>query len=119
MLALLTAFVLSCGGHWVVLQGIAWVNMVREYSEHVSVVEAVGMTVSGKFPCKMCKAIADKRQQEKKDKHEKLPDFKKEFLVAAVLPAPRLISLPLVYPVAREHRPQFEAAPPTPPPRLA
>ncbi len=43
----LVAFVFSCGGQWPVLQGVAWANMVREYSEAVPFTQAVQMTFSG------------------------------------------------------------------------
>ncbi|MDX6766157.1 MAG: hypothetical protein SFU85_05160 [Candidatus Methylacidiphilales bacterium] len=117
---LLTAFVLSCGGHWVVLQGVAWVNMVREYSEHVPVARAIEMTLSGKFPCKMCQAIAEKKQQEKeKSDHGKLPDLKKDFLLATAPVVVRPAPSPWTYPVIEEYAPLVSGTPPTPPPRLA
>lgn len=63
-LVVLAAFLFSCGGHWYVLQGIAWVNMIRDYSQFVPVAEAVRMTLSGQYPCSLCKAIAEKKQAE-------------------------------------------------------
>ena len=61
-LVVLVAFIFSCGGQWVVLQGLAWANMVREYSEVVPLQQAVKMTLSGEYPCPLCKAIAEKKQ---------------------------------------------------------
>ncbi len=61
---ILAAFVFSCGGNWAVLQGIAWANMIREYSEVVPLAQAVQMTLSGEYPCVMCKAIAEKKSSE-------------------------------------------------------
>ncbi len=46
----LAAFVFSLGGHWYLLQGLAWVNMVREYSQMVPLTQAVEMTLSGNRP---------------------------------------------------------------------
>ena len=63
-LLVLGAFVLSCGGNWAVLQCVAWVSMIHEYSEMVPLTEAVGMTLSGKYPCAICKAIAEKKQSD-------------------------------------------------------
>ena len=60
LLVVLVAFIFSCGGQWPVLQCIAWVNMVREYSEIVPLAKAVEMTFSGQNPCAICKAIAGK-----------------------------------------------------------
>ena len=74
LLVALTAFIFSCGGHWYVLQGVAWVNMIRNYSEMVPFSEAVSMTLSGKYPCAICKAIAEKKstEQQKSFSAEKL-----------------------------------------------
>ena len=47
-LIVLAAFIFSCGGHWYLLQGIAWIKMIRDYSQFVPVNEAVSMTLSGK-----------------------------------------------------------------------
>lgn len=63
-LVVLAAFVFSCGGQWYVLQCMAWANMIREYSQMVPFTEAVSMTFSGKYPCAICKAIAEKKQSE-------------------------------------------------------
>lgn len=92
--------------------------MVRDYSERVPVMTAVKMTFSGQYPCKMCKAIAEKRQQEN-DKLTKLPEFKKDFLET---PAPVLAgppSAPLTYAVTEDHPVTLRDVPPTPPPRQA
>jgi hypothetical protein len=115
-LALLTAFVLSCGGHWYVLQGIAWVNMVQEFSEHVPLIAAVKMTVSGQYPCKMCKAIAEKKQQEEKEQ-TKLPQVKKDFLEPLELVLAEPGSAPWIHPVPTFHLAPRWGTPPTPPPR--
>jgi hypothetical protein len=63
-LIVLVAFVFSCGGHWPVFQAIAWGNMVREYSQMVPLTQAVEMTFSGRYPCPICKAIAEKKSSE-------------------------------------------------------
>jgi hypothetical protein len=52
------------GGHWAVLQGIAWTGMLIKYTQEVPVVTAVKKTFSGDAPCSMCKAIAEKRSEE-------------------------------------------------------
>jgi hypothetical protein len=76
LLVVLVAFTFSCGGQWPVLQGVAWANMIREYSEMVPLAQAVEMTFSGQYPCAICKAIAEKKQEENTKfatsfKHEK------------------------------------------------
>ena len=54
------------GGHWVVLQGVAWARMVHEYSSQESLSFAVQKTFSGRHPCSLCKKIALGKQKEKK-----------------------------------------------------
>jgi hypothetical protein len=113
----LAAFVFSCGGQWYVLQGIAWIKMIHDYSEAVPFTTAVGMTFSGDYPCAICKAIADKKQSQD-DKICSIEKFEKKLMpsmaVALLPPAPTSFSY-----VALED--SFSARtepPPTPPPRL-
>ena len=54
------------GGHWAVLQGVAWTRMVHTYSAEGSLQSAVEKTFSGKHPCSLCKKIACEKQKEKK-----------------------------------------------------
>jgi hypothetical protein len=54
------------GGHWAVLQTIAWAQMVRDYSKNVPVGEAIVRTLSGEYPCGMCTRISAERQKEEK-----------------------------------------------------
>ncbi|MGA7214288.1 MAG: hypothetical protein WBX20_08790 [Terrimicrobiaceae bacterium] len=60
------AFFSLAGGHWFVLQTIAWVQMVREYSRSAPILEAVEKTFSGDYPCTMCTRIAEGQQNEEK-----------------------------------------------------
>ena len=54
------------GGHWALLQGVAWANMIHEYSAHDSLQAAIGKTFSGNYRCSLCKKIAEAKQKEKK-----------------------------------------------------
>lgn len=55
------------GGHWAVLQTVAWVEMIRAYSlEQGSMIAGVEKTFSGKAPCEKCHQIQEGRQQEEK-----------------------------------------------------
>src|SRR5258708_6190788 len=38
------------GGHWAVLQTVAWAQMLRDYSKDATVTEAVAKTFSGDAP---------------------------------------------------------------------
>ena len=61
MLALLA----NCGGHWLVLQSVAWTTMLVENARQGSFVQAVQVTFDGAHPCGMCVRIAEGRKNEK------------------------------------------------------
>ena len=52
------------GGHWAVLQTVAWTGMLMEYSRDSSFGEAVVKTFGGHAPCKMCRAIEQGKRNE-------------------------------------------------------
>lgn len=112
----LAAFVFSIGGHWYLLQGLAWVNMIRAYSQVVPLPEAVGMTFSGQYPCAICKAIADHKNSDQQkaftfDKTEK--KFPLPVEIAIFQPSVSIFS----YPDFVSSLLLRSEAPPTPPPR--
>jgi hypothetical protein len=117
-LLVLVAFIFSCGGQWCVLQCVAWVNMIHDYSQVVSFTQAIGMTFSGQYPCEMCKAIAEKKQSES-DKICSLEKYEKKFFspVAVAPSAPPASSFS--YAAYRDFLQARTEPPPTPPPRLA
>jgi hypothetical protein len=114
----LAAFIFSCGGQWYLLQGIAWIKMIHDYSEVVPLTTAVGMTFSGDYPCAICKALADKKQAQD-DKICAFEKFEKQQMssLAVAVPAPGLISFS--YHVWENGFSTRAEPPPTPPPRLA
>ena len=52
------------GGHWAVLQTVAWTGMVIEYSKDSPFAAALVKTFSGKAPCKMCHTIEAGKEKE-------------------------------------------------------
>ncbi len=117
-LIVLAAFVFSCGGQWYVLQGVAWIKMIHDYSQMVPLSTAVSMTLSGQYPCEICKALAEKKQSEdaKLCSFEKV-DKKFSPPVAVALIRPESVSLQyLGYLNSLQTRSE---TPPTPPPRPA
>jgi hypothetical protein len=54
------------GGHWVVLQTVAWAQMLRDYSRSATIAEAIERTFSGGYPCTMCIKISEGQQKEEK-----------------------------------------------------
>ena len=114
----LAAFVFSCGGQWYVLQCVAWVKMLHDYSQMVPFTEAVTMTFSGQYPCEICKVIAEKKQSEN-DKICSLEKVEKKFLPPVAVALARPDATPFQYPSYLSSLQVRSEPPPTPPPRLA
>ena len=90
-LVMALALFLVAGGHWAMLQGVAWATMVKDFSKTGSLTEAVGKTFDGKHPCAMCKKIASARTSEEKAPVTVKIDKKAEVFVSSSgseLPAP-------------------------------
>lgn len=114
------------GGHWGVLQMVAWARMVADYSEGRGLMVGVKETFDGEHACPMCKKIAAGKQQEQS---QQLPlsknvreDLTKWFSISpsgSVLPQPSwedsLATLRIEAPEL--HSPQWDTQPPVPPPR--
>jgi hypothetical protein len=112
---------LVAGGHWAMLQGVAWVTMVHDFSRGGSLTQAVEKTFDGKHPCAMCKKIAKAKNSEASG--EKAPvtvkmDKKAEVFVKAPgseLPTP--VSRSFAYgPAPFVSIPELCFAPPVPVP---
>jgi len=59
------ALMVSIGGQWMLLQGVAWVGMAVSYSIEVgSVKEGLEKTFDGEHPCPLCKAVQKGGQEE-------------------------------------------------------
>lgn len=124
LLCLLAALHLV-GGHWGVMQMVAWAQMLRDYSQDRSVAEAVIDTFDGEHPCAMCQKIKSCRAEEEKQKPASLlkMDQSGSWLVTSVValdlpesPWTRensLVGFVIPQPLAA----QYLAAPATPPPR--
>ncbi len=68
LLALLAILVAS-GGHWLLLQSVAWANMIVAFSQTDSLTTALEKTFDGRHPCPLCKKI----QQGRKTEQQKQP----------------------------------------------
>ena len=53
------------GGHWGVLQAVAWMKMLVEYSQAEGIRTGFTKTFDGEHPCEMCKSISKGRESEK------------------------------------------------------
>ena len=63
-LLVVLALVACIGGHWALLQSVAWTQMLVERTQAASFGEAVKTTFDGAHPCALCKRIADGKQKE-------------------------------------------------------
>ncbi len=71
------------GGHWAVLQSVAWTGMIIEYSKGSTLGAALKKTFGGNAPCEMCKTIDAEKQKESRLPSPLKPDKKAEkFLVS-------------------------------------
>ena len=115
------ALFLVAGGHWAMLQGVAWTSMVRDFSKTGSLTEAVGKTFDGKHPCPMCKKIASARTSEEKAPVTLKVDKKAEvFVASARSEVPMPLARPIVYgPAPFVVMPERFFAPPVPVPIAA
>ena len=60
--------VLTIGGHWMLLQSVAWVRMAVVFSEKAPLAQSLRMTFDGKHPCKLCKAVQEGRHSAKEER---------------------------------------------------
>ena len=64
-LVVVTLF-LAIGGHWALLQTVAWASMIVDYSRTEALTVAVEKTFDGQHPCAICSVIQKGQQSEKK-----------------------------------------------------
>ena len=117
-LLVILALLASVGGHWAVLQSVAWTRMIIERAQADSFAAAVQTTLDGEHPCEMCKRITEGKQHEQQE--EKAPVQVKLDLVCEL----RLIafdppSQPFIFPSSPTEGTPRAQRPPVPPPRLA
>jgi hypothetical protein len=112
---------LVAGGHWAMLQGVAWATMVHDFSRNGSLTQAVEKTFDGKHPCAMCKKIAKAKNSDASGENAPVTvkiDKKAEVFVKAPgseLPTP--VSRPFAYgPAPFVSIPELCFAPPVPVP---
>jgi hypothetical protein len=114
------AFFGANGGHWAILQSVAWAEMWVHYAHTETVVQAATKTFDGKHPCTMCKRIA---RQKSKEKKQDITLTLQKFSFA------KLESVSLTFPLSfakfrynlsfRLLNSQLTLSPPTPPPQAA
>jgi hypothetical protein len=117
-LFLIVALLAATGGHWAVLQTVAWTNMLANNLRTGSIEEALTKTFDGKNPCSMCQQITAGKRAEKK---AEFPTLAKKLEFCSERPA-FVFSAPKDFRLVVFHFDRLTAwseAPPTPPPLAA
>lgn len=119
---LIFAFFCSVGGHWLILQGVAWGKMTVSFiqTEKDTISIALQKTFDGKHPCKLCKQIEKHRPISEKQDPKQFEIKQKDPLWIEV--ADRFL-IPLERTKVLYSYPEssfsFSIKPPTPPPRIS
>jgi len=116
-LSLVLALFAATGGHWAVLQSVAWSAMLVRYSHESGIASAVEKTFDGQHPCALCAKIAKARSEGKKQQAQ-LFQNKLEFCeepVSDLLCPPHHFSWMIASNVFSE---VLGNEPPSPPPRI-
>ena len=116
-LFLILALLAATGGHWAVLQSVAWTTMFAANLTTESFSEAVSQTFDGKHPCRLCCAVKAGKAAEKKTDFP-APITKFEY----VNEAPRFVFVAptafMLLTSAQQIFPDRNSSPPVPPPRV-
>lgn len=112
------------GGHWGMLQVVAWTGMLIDYSQDNPFTTAVEMTFDGDHPCAICKQVDECLSADLGDAERKAPGkvqktMKPDALVGQVMMSVALAItdlLPATAPVAGPMGTDLE--PPRRPPRV-
>lgn len=108
------------GGHWVAIQGVAWVTMIMNQSQEAPLVEAIGKTFDGQNPCNLCKAVAAGQDKERERQDDLADPGSKLIAVLAVeSPAPPRSFSEVTYFPRSVAGHSIDAVLPSPPPRAA
>jgi len=117
-LTVAAALIVAVGGHWAMLQSVAWVNMVVSYSQQAPLKEAISMTFDGEHPCNLCVAVKKGKQEEQERSVLKVETKLDFVLLVQSTYLPPELPFTLLSSASDIVLPRTEA-PPLPPPRFA
>jgi hypothetical protein len=111
--------VISIGGHWALLQSVAWMTMLVDYSKDAPLSVAVQKTFDGKHPCRLCKIVKHGQQTEQQQDATRFKVKPDSWLLAGAFDFE--IAQPPATPIFSSQRiiHARAEAPPVPPPRFA
>ena len=117
-LIVILALLASIGGHWALLQSVAWTRMIIERTHADSFATAVQTTLDGAHPCDLCKRITEGKQNEQQPE-KSLVKVKMDMLCERRIIAIAPTSEPLIFQSSPTQGTPRAERPPVPPPRAA
>ncbi len=75
------------GGQWLMLQSVAWANMLRNYSQETKLSKALLNTFDGNHPCPLCRFIQKERSEQENPSKTLVPSPNKSPLCSIVFAA--------------------------------
>jgi len=118
VLMLLVLFAAS-GGHWMVLQSVAWSRMLVSYSQEGRFATAVVKTFDAQHPCDLCKRIAQSKGTEPQPARALEVETNAVFVAPAVTVIVRLEGISWRLKIPEAHGELRAEQPTAPPPRSA
>ena len=109
---------LAVGGHWAILQSVAWIGMTISYSQEMTLSVALKKTFDGQHPCKLCNVVKEGKQAERKHDTLKIETKLDFFCLRGAAYHPPDFSFFLLSSFDEFAFARLET-PPTPPPRPA
>jgi hypothetical protein len=116
-LLVLFAAVQLLGGHWAVMQTVAWTGMLIENARTESLGEALVKTFDGSKPCPLCLAVKAGRESEEKQDVAKLL-VKIEAILASQVALPARAEVARRFFIVGLADREVSVAPITPPPKV-
>jgi len=65
-LVIALALCMATGGHWALLQTVAWSGMLIRFSQEGDFARAIVRTFDGSSPCGLCKTVQEGQKEERK-----------------------------------------------------
>ncbi|CAM2987679.1 hypothetical protein [Rariglobus hedericola] len=119
LITMLTAWLLATGSHWDLVQTFAWGRMIANYSQSMSLAQAVKLTFTPDNLCGVCESVSEAKQHQDsalpsdaKSTGKILMVFQPQPVFFATLPVIGKWTPSVTSPVMRDRSP-----PPVPPPR--
>jgi hypothetical protein len=114
-LALVAVFAI-CGGQWAALQTLAWGRMLVDYTQQLTITQAIAKTFDGVHQCPMCKQVETGSSKQKQPRQQ--GNLAKQVLLytsaqSFIFPKPSGFRYPLADLLAKTRKQE----PPSPPPR--